>query len=56
MNIAGSLLVTLRQADMLRRAMGKKKVSEMERHKEIFREGAIKNGFDEKSPSTYLTL
>ena len=33
---------------MLRRAMGKKKVSEMERHKEIFRKGAIENGFDEQ--------
>ena len=28
--------------------MGKKKVSEMERHKEIFRQGAIENGFDEQ--------
>ncbi len=39
---------SLGQADMLRRAMGKKKVSEMERHKEIFRSGAIEKGFDEK--------
>ena len=28
--------------------MGKKKVEEMDRHKEIFRKGAIENGFDEK--------
>ncbi|MAW07744.1 MAG: DNA polymerase III subunit alpha [Halobacteriovoraceae bacterium] len=49
MNIARIVAgYSLGQADMLRRAMGKKKVSEMERHKEIFREGAIKNGFDEK--------
>lgn len=39
---------SLGQADMLRRAMGKKKVEEMARHKEIFREGAVKNGFDEQ--------
>ena len=28
--------------------MGKKKVSEMDRHKEIFRQGAIEKGFDEQ--------
>jgi len=39
---------SLGQADMLRRAMGKKKVKEMDRHKEIFREGALENGYDEK--------
>lgn len=39
---------TLGQADMLRRAMGKKKVEEMDRHKEIFRAGAKERGFDEK--------
>jgi len=49
MNIARIVAgYSLGQADMLRRAMGKKKVSEMERHKEIFRQGAIKNGFDEQ--------
>ncbi|MEM9072589.1 MAG: DNA polymerase III subunit alpha [Myxococcota bacterium] len=32
-------------ADLLRRAMGKKKVSEMEKQKTIFIEGATKNGF-----------
>jgi DNA polymerase-3 subunit alpha len=37
---------TLGQADMLRRAMGKKKAEEMEKHKKIFIEGAIKKGFD----------
>lgn len=39
---------SLGQADMLRRAMGKKKVEEMDRHREIFRKGAIEKGFDEK--------
>jgi DNA polymerase-3 subunit alpha len=31
-------------ADLLRRAMGKKKAEEMAQHREIFREGAAKNG------------
>ena len=35
-------------ADLLRRAMGKKKVEEMARHRAIFREGAAKNGVDER--------
>lgn len=34
---------TLGGADMLRRAMGKKKESEMKRHRELFVEGAAKN-------------
>ena len=37
---------SLGQADMLRRAMGKKKVKEMERHREIFLTGAKERGFD----------
>ncbi|MCB9062821.1 MAG: DNA polymerase III subunit alpha [Halobacteriovoraceae bacterium] len=49
MNIARIVAgYSLGQADMLRRAMGKKKVKEMDRHREIFRNGAKKNGFDEK--------
>ncbi|MEE2744558.1 MAG: DNA polymerase III subunit alpha, partial [Bdellovibrionota bacterium] len=49
MNIARIVACySLGQADMLRRAMGKKKVSEMERHKEIFRKGATEKGFNEK--------
>ncbi len=49
MNIARTIAgYSLGQADMLRKAMGKKKVSEMERHREIYREGAEKNGFDVK--------
>lgn len=39
---------TLGQADMLRRAMGKKKLDEMNKHREIFLEGARKNHFDLK--------
>lgn len=35
---------SLGQADLLRRAMGKKKVSEMEKHRTIFVEGAEKKG------------
>ena len=37
---------TLGGADELRRAMGKKKKSEMARHREIFLAGAAKNGID----------
>ena len=37
---------SLGQADLLRRAMGKKKVSEMQRHRDIFVAGAEKNRVD----------
>ncbi|MGY0399530.1 MAG: DNA polymerase III subunit alpha [Ostreibacterium sp.] len=37
---------TLGQADMLRRAMGKKKPEEMAKQGKLFTEGAIKNGHD----------
>ena len=37
---------TLGQADILRRAMGKKKKAVMNEHKEIFQQGAQKRGFD----------
>ncbi len=37
---------TLGKADLLRRAMGKKKVAEMEKHREIFLEGAQERGVD----------
>lgn len=54
MNIARTIAgYSLGQADMLRRAMGKKKVDEMERHKQIFVEGALQRGFD-KEKSEYL--
>jgi DNA polymerase III subunit alpha len=35
---------SLGQADLLRRAMGKKKVAEMQKHREMFVDGAAKNG------------
>lgn len=37
---------SLGQADMLRRAMGKKKAEEMQQQREIFMQGAEKNGHD----------
>lgn len=39
---------SLGQADLLRRAMGKKKVSEMQKHREIFIDGSTKNGVKSK--------
>ena len=36
---------TLGGADMLRRAMGKKKIEEMDKHRAIFAEGARKKGY-----------
>jgi len=39
---------SLGDADLLRRAMGKKKVSEMLKHRNIFIEGSLKNGVNEK--------
>jgi DNA polymerase-3 subunit alpha len=48
MNIARVVAgYSLGQADMLRRAMGKKKAEEMQMHKEIFRKGAVGRGFDQ---------
>ncbi len=38
---------TLGGADLLRRAMGKKKPEEMAKHRDIFREGARQKGYDE---------
>ncbi len=40
---------TLGGADLLRRAMGKKKPEEMAKHRAIFREGAAKKNVDEKT-------
>ena len=37
---------TLGQADILRKAMGKKKAEEMDKQREIFLDGAAKNGID----------
>ncbi|HAX88263.1 MAG TPA: DNA polymerase III subunit alpha [Cyanobacteria bacterium UBA11370] len=39
---------SLGQADLLRRAMGKKKASEMQKHRETFIDGAAKNGVPQK--------
>lgn len=39
---------TLGGADLLRRAMGKKKPEEMAKHRDIFREGAKRKGYDER--------
>ncbi|MCF8236831.1 MAG: DNA polymerase III subunit alpha [Saprospiraceae bacterium] len=39
---------SLGQADMLRRAMGKKQAAEMDRHRQIFLEGATGKGVDPK--------
>ncbi|MBR8827018.1 MAG: DNA polymerase III subunit alpha [Gomphosphaeria aponina SAG 52.96 = DSM 107014] len=39
---------SLGQADLLRRSMGKKKVSEMQKQREVFIDGATKNGVDAK--------
>ncbi len=44
---------TLGGADMLRRAMGKKKPEEMAKQRAIFTEGAVKNGIEE-SIATYI--
>ncbi|WPX98125.1 DNA polymerase III subunit alpha [Candidatus Fokinia crypta] len=40
---------SLGEADLLRRAMGKKDKNEMAKHKSIFIENAVKNGLDEKN-------
>ncbi len=57
MNIARIIAgYSLGQADMLRRAMGKKKEKEMIRHKEIFCEGAKKNNFDVEKASTLFDV
>jgi DNA polymerase-3 subunit alpha len=43
-------------ADLLRRAMGKKKAEEMAKHREIFREGAAKNGIPEAKADEIFDL
>jgi DNA polymerase-3 subunit alpha len=57
MNIARVVAgYSLGQADMLRRAMGKKKAEEMQMHKEIFRKGAVERGFDEEKAIALFDL
>jgi DNA polymerase-3 subunit alpha len=43
-------------ADLLRRAMGKKKAEEMAEHREIFRKGAAKNDIDQKKADEIFDL
>lgn len=47
---------SLGQADLLRRAMGKKKPEEMEKQKEVFIGGAIANGIPEKKAARLFEL
>ncbi|MCS6900430.1 MAG: DNA polymerase III subunit alpha [Myxococcales bacterium] len=47
---------TLGGADLLRRAMGKKKPDEMAKQKSIFVEGAVKNGVDASEASNIFDL
>jgi len=44
---------TLGAADLLRRAMGKKKPEEMAKQRQIFTEGAVRNGVEERT-ATYI--
>ncbi|MCT9812026.1 DNA polymerase III subunit alpha [Acidovorax sp. Be4] len=43
-------------ADLLRRAMGKKKADEMAKHRELFREGAAKNGLTQEKADEVFDL
>jgi DNA polymerase-3 subunit alpha len=47
---------TLGGADLLRRAMGKKKAEEMAEHRKIFREGAAKNGLNQEKADEIFDL
>jgi DNA polymerase III subunit alpha len=47
---------TLGAADLLRRAMGKKKPAEMAKHREIFRSGAAEKGVDQKTADQVFDL
>ena len=47
---------TLGGADLLRRAMGKKKPEEMAKHRAIFREGAARNGISEAKADEVFDL
>ena len=47
---------TLGGADLLRRAMGKKNADEMAKHREIFRQGADKNGLSAKQADEIFDL
>ncbi|HEX2603854.1 MAG TPA: DNA polymerase III subunit alpha [Oxalicibacterium sp.] len=43
-------------ADLLRRAMGKKKAEEMAQHRELFRQGAAKNGLSQEKADEIFDL
>lgn len=47
---------SLGQADILRKAMGKKKIKLIEEHREIFLKGAKERGYDEKKASDLYQL
>lgn len=47
---------SLGQADLLRRAMGKKKAKEMQQQKEFFVEGAVKKGFSKHKATELFNL
>ncbi|MBT4161172.1 MAG: DNA polymerase III subunit alpha, partial [Gammaproteobacteria bacterium] len=47
---------TLADADLLRRAMGKKKPEEMAKQREVFLTGATKNGVDERQADNIFNL
>ena len=47
---------TLGGADLLRRAMGKKKAEEMAKHKSIFLEGALKKGYSQELADNLFEL
>lgn len=57
MRIANKLAnFSMGQADILRKAMGKKKPEEMEKQKEIFIKGAVANGISEKKATKIFDL
>lgn len=57
MNIARELAgYSLGQADLLRRAMGKKDAAAMAKQRELFSEGAVKNGVDGKIAADIFDL
>ena len=47
---------SLGRADLLRRAMGKKKAEEMAKHRDIFRDGAAKNGLSQTKADEVFDL
>ncbi len=47
---------SLGEADLLRRAMGKKKLEEMVKHRSLFREGAAKNGISQAESGRIFDL